>query len=62
MEPKAIGSGLADTLASLCGALPVPEIIGIIGIPELWVLGRLLTEGGQGSFSSRPLSFFPLSD
>ena len=31
---------LAKSLAMLCGADPIPKIIGLKGISGLWVLGR----------------------
>ena len=52
--PKAADRGLACRLASLCGALPIPEVMGLFGTPGLCTFGNPRILGGLGASSSSP--------
>ena len=51
MVPRTADSGFARHLASLCGALPIPEVIGRIGTPALCTFGRPLICAGRNQIS-----------
>lgn len=58
--PSAVGRGLTNHFGNLCGALPMPVVLGLRGTPVLWILGRPLVVGILGVSSSRSRSCSPL--
>ena len=62
MAPKLSDRGLASTFASRCGALPMPDVMGRIGMPDLCSFGNPRILGAPGASSSKCISFLPFSD
>ena len=62
ITPNVLVIGLANSLAKRCGALPTPDVIGLIGLPSLWILGTPRIFGAFGASSRRCSKAFPFSD